>query len=58
MSKTASRIALFVVLLSLLVAFSVSAQDTTTLDVVGFVVPVEEQGTPVEYRHPTFIADF
>ena len=58
MSKTASRIALFVVLLSLLVAFSVSAQDTTTLDVVGFVVPLEEQGTPLDDAYQTFIADF
>lgn len=54
------RILRLVVLFALLlgVASLVSAQDTVTLNVVGFVVPLEEQGTPLDEAYQTFIADF
>ena len=49
-------------LLALVTAFalavSVYAQDSVTLDVSGFVVPLEEQGTPLDEAYQTFIADF
>lgn len=36
---------------------AVSAQDVE-LNVVGFVVPLEEQGTPLDEAYKTFISDF
>ena len=58
-----SRFARFVVL-SLVLVFSLAAlshialaQDTT-LNVVGFVVPLEEQGTPLDEAYKKFITDF
>jgi multiple sugar transport system substrate-binding protein len=36
----------------------VSAQGDVTLNVVGFVVPLEEQGTPLDEAYKQFIADF
>jgi len=35
-----------------------SAQDQVTLNVVGFVVPLEEQGTPLDQAYQTFIGGF
>ncbi|MBL8133820.1 MAG: extracellular solute-binding protein, partial [Anaerolineae bacterium] len=55
-----SRIRLFsllTILLLLVVIGSVSAQDVT-LNVVGFVVPLEEQGTPLDEAYKAFIAGF
>lgn len=37
---------------------AVAAQDPVTLNVVGFVVPLEEQGTPLDEAYQSFIADF
>jgi multiple sugar transport system substrate-binding protein len=53
------RILRLVVLFALLagVVSVVAAQDVT-LTVVGFVVPLEEQGTPLDEAYQTFIADF
>lgn len=58
MTRTTSRIVFLALILTLFAAFSAAAQDTTTLDVVGFVVPLEEQGTPLDEAYQTFIADF
>jgi multiple sugar transport system substrate-binding protein len=54
------RILRLVVLFALLAAVAsvVSAQDTVTLNVVGFVVPLEEQGTPLDEAYQSFIANF
>jgi|GEM_PF-2043752 len=43
---------------ALTMALAVSAQDDVTLDVVGFVVPLEEQGTPLDEAYQEFIASF
>jgi multiple sugar transport system substrate-binding protein len=47
-----------VVCLCLMGLSMVSAQDEVTLNVVGFVVPLEEQGTPLDEAYQQFIADF
>jgi multiple sugar transport system substrate-binding protein len=59
MSRTAHFV-IFVVVMSLCVASLslVVAQDEVTLNVVGFVVPLEEQGTPLDEAYQTFISDF
>ncbi|MBK8019958.1 MAG: extracellular solute-binding protein [Chloroflexi bacterium] len=56
-----SRVRLFLLLTGLLllpVLGSVTAQDDVTLTVLGFVVPLEEQGTPLDEAYQKFIADF
>lgn len=45
------------ILLLLVMLGGVSAQEVT-LNVVGFVVPLEEQGTPLDEAYRAFIADF
>ncbi len=57
MSKRTTPLLVFVGIL-LVVAFSVNAQEPVTLDVMGFVVPLEEQGTPLDEAYQTFISDF
>lgn len=57
MSKRTTPL-LVVVGILLVVAFSVNAQEPVTLDVMGFVVPLEEQGTPLDEAYQTFITDF
>lgn len=57
MSKRTTPLLLVVGIL-LVVAFSVNAQEPVTLDVMGFVVPLEEQGTPLDEAYQTFITDF
>lgn len=59
MSRTA-RFVIFVIVMSLSVASLslVAAQDEVTLNVVGFVVPLEEQGTPLDEAYQSFIGDF
>ena len=57
MSKRTTPL-LVVVGILLVVAFSVNAQEPVTLDVMGFVVPLEEQGTPLDEAYQTFISDF
>lgn len=56
------RSLVFVFLLALLtaaLAVPALAQDSpVTLNVVGFVVPLEEQGTPLDEAYQGFIADF
>ncbi len=42
----------------LLSATFISAQDAVELNVVGFVVPLEEQGTPLDQAYQQFISDF
>lgn len=48
---------LLIACLALFGLSAVSAQDVE-LNVVGFVVPLEEQGTPLDEAYKTFIADF
>lgn len=49
----------FILLIGICVlAFSVVSAQDTTLNVVGFVVPLEEQGTPLDEAYKTFISDF
>ena len=57
MSKRTTPL-LVVIGILLVVAFSVNAQEPVTLDVMGFVVPLEEQGTPLDEAYQTFISDF
>jgi len=60
------RISRFSILVFMLIVASallsislVSAQDSgVELNVVGFVVPLEEQGTPLDLAYQKFIADF
>ncbi|MCA9907375.1 MAG: sugar ABC transporter substrate-binding protein [Anaerolineae bacterium] len=55
-----ARIRVFVIVSALLLLSVVGiahAQDVE-LNVVGFVVPLEEQGTPLDQAYQTFIADF
>jgi multiple sugar transport system substrate-binding protein len=49
---------LAIVVLGLMAAPVTRAQDQVTLNVVGFVVPLEEQGTPLDEAYQQFIADF
>lgn len=49
---------LLIALCSLLLATVVVAQDAVELNVIGFVVPLEEQGTPLDQAYQKFIADF
>jgi multiple sugar transport system substrate-binding protein len=49
---------LFVIVLCLFSFSAVYAQGGATLNVVGFVVPLEEQGTPLDQAYQKFIADF
>lgn len=59
LSKHWLRCVLFLALSVLLTAAVVQAQDEqVTLRVVGFVVPLEEQGTPLDEAYKKFIADF
>jgi multiple sugar transport system substrate-binding protein len=58
MSRLA-RFGLFaVVILGLMSAPVTRAQDQVTLNVVGFVVPLEEQGTPLDQAYQKFMTDF
>ncbi len=57
MSKRTTPLLVLVGIL-FVVAFSVNAQEPVTLDVMGFVVPLEEQGTPLDEAYQTFITDF
>ncbi|MCC7207972.1 MAG: sugar ABC transporter substrate-binding protein [Anaerolineae bacterium] len=58
MSRLARFGLLAVVILGLLSAPVALAQDQVTLNVVGFVVPLEEQGTPLDQAYQKFITDF
>lgn len=58
MSRLARFVLLAVVVLGLLSAPVTRAQDQVTLNVVGFVVPLEEQGTPLDQAYQKFISDF
>jgi multiple sugar transport system substrate-binding protein len=50
---------LFLPIVLCFLALSVaSAQDQATLNVVGFVVPLEEQGTPLDKAYQAFISNF
>lgn len=49
---------LLLTLSCVLLATVVVAQDAVELNVVGFVVPLEEQGTPLDEAYKKFIADF
>lgn len=49
---------LITTLCCLLLSTTVLAQDAVELNVIGFVVPLEEQGTPLDEAYQQFIADF
>jgi len=54
-----STLLIGLLVLSVLLLSTVTyAQDQVTLNVVGFVVPLEEQGTPLDEAYKKFIADF
>ncbi|MBI5667936.1 MAG: sugar ABC transporter substrate-binding protein [Chloroflexi bacterium] len=49
---------LLIAVCCLVLSTTVLAQDAVELNVVGFVVPLEEQGTPLDEAYQKFIADF
>lgn len=60
MSRYSRSIVLAALLVVCFAAMSqiVVAQDAVTLNVMGFVVPLEEQGTPLDEAYQQFITDF
>jgi multiple sugar transport system substrate-binding protein len=58
MSRYARSLTLVLLLALCLAAFTAQAQDEVTLNVVGFNVPLEEQGTPLDEAYKKFLADF
>jgi multiple sugar transport system substrate-binding protein len=45
-------------LLGLMISTAANAQEDVTLNVIGFVVPLEEQGTPLDEAYQSFISTF
>jgi len=59
MSRRSTLFVLLLVLFTVILSTTALAQDgAVTLNVIGFVVPLEEQGTPLDEAYQTFIADF
>lgn len=56
--RSVSLVFLFVLFAALLSTVVVAQDGEITLNVIGFVVPLEEQGTPLDQAYQQFIADF
>jgi multiple sugar transport system substrate-binding protein len=58
MSRVTRIVALLLLTALLSVSVAVAQDGEVTLNVVGFVVPLEEQGTPLDQAYQSFISDF
>jgi multiple sugar transport system substrate-binding protein len=58
MSRYARPLTLALLLALCLAAFTAQAQEDVTINVVGFNVPLEEQGTPLDEAYKGFLSTF